>query len=50
MYIFIPIKNDKIYGIIKNLSCNGISDEGAEKIGEEISKLQNLTSLYLNLR
>jgi hypothetical protein len=35
---------------MKNISSNEIFDEGAAKLGEELSKLQNLNSLILNLK
>ncbi len=35
--------------MIKFLSQNKINNDGAEKLGEGLSKLQNLTTLILNL-
>jgi len=39
----------KIYGNMIILSSNAIVGEGVVKLGETISKLQNLTNLDLNL-
>jgi hypothetical protein len=36
------------YWILKFISRNSIGEEGAEKIGEGVSKLLNLISLDLN--
>ncbi len=36
--------------IIKIISYNGIGNEGAAKLGEDVSKLLNLTSLNLDFR
>jgi hypothetical protein len=42
--------NEIRYWILKFISWNSIGSEGAEKIGEGVSKLLYLTSLNLNLR
>jgi hypothetical protein len=42
---FLSMKIKKIYEIMKNLSSNEIGIDGAAKLGEGISKLQNLISL-----
>ncbi len=41
-------QNENQYLIFKCISDNGIGAEGAEKLGESVTKLLNLTSLNLN--
>ena len=42
------ITNENQYWILKLIRCTTIGAKGAAKIGQEVSKLLNLTSLNLN--
>jgi hypothetical protein len=46
----LELKNLKSLWIFKLFSDNGIGDEGAGKLGEDVSKLLNLTALNMNFR